>query len=118
MGGKAAVYPDEHQAAKEAEAFFAALVVPDKWKCRGPNNIRETLEDGRIWTVSRGMIFRDMSTSGFEIKDYKIVVLSASGRGAICEKTIDEERKPHYKTVISNKTITGINEYIQQNYFT
>lgn len=117
MRGKPATYPDETRATKDAEAFFAALVTPDSWKCRGRNDIRESAESGHVWTVSRGLIYRDITTSGFDLKDYKIVVLSASGRGAICEKTIDESRRPHYKTVISNKTVSGINQYIEQNYF-
>lgn len=117
MRSRAAVYPDERQSAKDADAFFAALVTPESWKCRGRNDLRQTLENGHIWTVSRGLIYRDAKTSGFDIRDYKIVVMSASGRGAICEKKIDEDRRSFYKTVISNKTVADINEYIEQHYF-
>jgi len=116
MRGRAAVYPDERQSAIDAQAFFAALVVPDNWKCRGKHDLIELTPEGKEWTVSRGIVFRDIKTSGFGVKDYKIVIISASGKGAICEKTIDEERKPHYKCVIMNKTVQEINKYIEQHY--
>lgn len=117
MRGRAAVYPDERQSAKEAEVFFAALVVPDNWKCRGKHDLIWLTPGGKEWTVSRGLVFRDIKTSGFGIKDYKIVIISASGKGAICEKTIDEVRKTHYKCVLMNKSVQDINRYIVQHYF-
>ena len=93
--------------------FFAALTVPEDWKFLTWDLAKEP--NGAI--ISVGKVFRDMRTRGIDMMDYKVVFLTYSERGAICEKQIIDFGKFKRTCVISNKTIEGINEYIKQHYF-
>jgi len=92
--------------------FFAALIVPEDWKFLTWDLAKEP--NGAILSV--GKVFRDMRTKGIDMMDYKILFLTYSERGAICEKSLLDFGKFKKTCVVSNKTIEVINEYIKENY--
>lgn len=97
----------------DVDLFFASLAVPKSWKLRGKANIIDA--EGKV--LSKGYVFRDMNTTGYDLKDYRIWVLISSGKGGITEKTVSEvDSKPVYKCVIDNKVVGEINEYIKSRY--
>lgn len=96
---------------KLIDDFFSKLVIPTGWKCLGKSIISDT--NGLL---SEGFVFNDLQTSGINTMHYKIVFIVAPERGAICEKQLVDFGKAKYICVISNKTIEGINEFIQKKY--
>jgi len=95
-------------------AFFGALKLPRQWKSQGWNR---TEEPPPIGITSIGHLFRDMRTSGMELKEYRICFLSFSERGSIVEKSIKDFGKPDYKCIVKNLTVDKLNDFILKNYF-
>ncbi|MEA4981437.1 MAG: hypothetical protein VB066_01840 [Paludibacter sp.] len=105
-----------NKTAKEIElltnSFFSKLIVPSHWQYSSYQDIYNTSDKAHL---SSGHIFKTTKDTGTIY--IKIVFIIAPERGAICEKTFDDiGSRPKYKTVISNKTIEEINEYIRLNY--
>ena len=84
-----------------ATAFFDALILPTNWKV------------GVRWSV--GKIYRDMNTSGFALKDYRVFWETCSERGGIVEKTQANKTKP-YHCICSNMTAERLNEFIRAHF--
>jgi len=92
--------------------FFEKLVVPEEWKFLGWKNVVDT-ECGYIFSI--GKLFRDMRTSGIDLKDYRICFFTASQRGGIVEKTIIDFGKYKYRSIDHGIfTIEKLNEYIKE----
>lgn len=91
--------------------FFNSIHIPSHWQY---HSIDDAYNSSDKVLLSSGHVFKTTADTGTMY--IKIAFIIASERGAICEKTFDDINKPRYRTVISNKTIEQINEYIQQNY--
>lgn len=94
------------------KAFFDALVVPPDWRMMKWDIARQ--HNGDILSV--GKVFRDMRTKGLELMHYRVAFLTYSENGLICEKQMIDFGKYKYLTVISNKKIEQINEFIAEKY--
>lgn len=94
------------------KAFFVALVVPEDWKF----SVWDLAKDADGTILSIGRVYRDMRTKGLDLKDYKVLFLTFSERGAICEKSYKDYGKYAYKCVTSNLTIEKLNQFIEANY--
>lgn len=91
--------------------FMSRVKVPEKWKYMGDAPV---ICEGV--TISVGKVFRDMRTRGYAIMHYKITFVTYAERLAIVERSLDNDGKSYYKTVVSNKTPEQLNEFIQQKY--
>lgn len=118
IASKYAYGRQSQKSAKEIELitnnFFSKLHVPACWQYY---SIDEVYNTGDNLHLSSGHVFKAATDTG--VMYIKIAFIIAPERGAICEKVFgDISSRPKYKTVISNKTIEQINEYIRQNYDT
>jgi len=100
--------------------FFEKLVVPEEWKFMQWQNVidKEMISpanpNGTL--ISVGKIYRDMRTSGIDLMHYRVCFLTFPERGGICEKSIIDFGKFKYHTVVTNKTIEKLNEWIEEHY--
>ena len=100
--------------------FFEKLVVPEHWKFMQWQNvidkemISQANPNGTL--ISVGKIYRDMRTSGIDLMHYRVCFLTFPERGGICEKQIIDFGKFKYHTVVTNKTIEKLNEWIAEHY--
>ena len=101
-------------------AFLNGVKVPPEWKFEGYDRCFDAgaatpfHPEGTITSV--GAVYFDKRTRGFDIKRYKVLFLTFSCMGAICDKSIDRDGKPHYSCVVSNKTAEKLGEWIYDNY--
>lgn len=93
--------------------FFASLKVPEEWKFIKWDVVTDPTENT---ILSVGKVFRNMRTSGQALMHYKVAFITYPERGAICECAITDFGKYKYNTVITNKTIDELNEYVQRTY--
>ena len=100
--------------------FFNKLVVPPEWKFMEWKNVFDpgiTSPANPTGTIlSVGKIFRDMRTSGIDIMHYRVCFLTFSERGGICEKAVVDFGEYKYHTIVQNKTIEKLNEWIADHY--
>ena len=100
--------------------FFDKLIVPDHWKFMEWKNIidkemkSQANPNGTL--ISVGKIYRDMQTSGIDLMHYRVCFLTFPERGGICEKSIVDFGKFKHHTVVTNKTIVKLNEWIEEHY--
>ena len=102
------------------KAFFDLLIVPPDWKFLQWSNVFDpgiTSQANPTGTLtSVGKIYRDMRTSGINLKDYRVCFLTFSERGGIVEKSIIDFGKFKRQCVVSNKTVEKLNAWIADHY--
>lgn len=74
------------------DEFFSKLQVPDKWKYMG----RKDVVDPQLGIISKGKVFRDLRTSGADMKEYRVCFFTFSERGGVVEKSIVDFSKRAY----------------------
>jgi len=85
--------------------------VPVHWKFKEYQQIRLTQDlESDIQCIAS--IFIDKSTSGFNLKHYRLNFHTYSERLSICQVTFDDYGKPAFESLINNKTPAGINEFL------
>lgn len=100
--------------------FFSQVVLPAGWqfkgfdKCFDSGICTELHPEGTITSI--GAVYMDSRTRGQELKHYKVLFLTFSCRGAICEKYFIDYGKQVYKCVVSNKTAEQLSVFINENY--
>jgi len=95
-----------------ANSNFEKLAIPETWKCKGMNNVRDPEANNKLLSI--GIVYMDTETSGFDIVHYRIYMICSTERLGVVKKMIGEKGKPDYKTEISNKTTEKINEHIYE----
>lgn len=96
-------------------AAFRAVTIPATWKFKEYDRVRLTEdEDSEIQSIVA--VFVDKSTSGFDLKHYRLVFHTYSESLSLCIVTFGEFGKPAYRTVLNNKTPESINEYLKTLY--
>lgn len=91
---------------------FKAVQLPLHWKFKEYERIRLTEdEDSEIQSIVA--VFVDKSTSGFELKHYRLIFHTYGESLSLCEVTFSDYGKPTFKTVLNNKKPEGINEYLK-----
>lgn len=91
---------------------FKAVKIPAMWKFKEYRRIRITEdEDSEIQSIVA--VFVDMSTSGFDLKHYRLIFHTYSESLSLCEVSFKDYGKPEFKSLLYNKKPEGINEFLK-----
>jgi len=105
-----------HELNKICGEAFNALQLPPAWKLMRYERIPIDMTQPEGVVQSIVSVYADKSTTGFNLKHYRIGFHSFSERLSFCEVTFEDYGKESYTCKTSNKTPQELNKYIQTNY--